>query len=92
LSPAARPGAGSREPRGPRDEGSIHGPRARSRDRRRRPFVVRMLKRAVYQGSRRRRHGGRVRAFCQAITFGSADLQEGLAAARGSAAPTFEGQ
>jgi enoyl-CoA hydratase len=57
------------------------------------PLVVRMLKRAVYQGLE-----GAVaaaveyEAFCQAITFGSEDLQEGLAAARARRAPRFLGR
>ena len=57
------------------------------------PLVVRMLKRAVYQGLE-----GAVtaaveyEAFCQAITFGSEDLREGLAAARERRAPRFLGR
>jgi enoyl-CoA hydratase/carnithine racemase len=57
------------------------------------PLVVRMLKRAVYQGLE-----GAVataieyEAFCQAITFGSDDLREGLAAARERRAPRFRGR
>ena len=57
------------------------------------PLVVRMLKRAVYQGLE-----GAVttaveyEAFCQAITFGSDDLREGLAAARERRAPRFLGR
>jgi enoyl-CoA hydratase len=57
------------------------------------PLVVRMLKRAVYQGLE-----GAVtaaveyEAFCQAITFGSEDLREGLAAARERRTPRFLGR
>jgi enoyl-CoA hydratase len=57
------------------------------------PLVVRMLKRAVYRGLE-----GAVasaveyEAFCQAITFGSDDLREGLAAARERRAPRFRGR
>jgi enoyl-CoA hydratase len=57
------------------------------------PMVVRMLKRAVYQGLE-----GAVgaaleyEAFCQAITYGTDDLQEGLRAGRERRAPRFTGQ
>ena len=57
------------------------------------PLVVRMLKRAVYQGLE-----GAVtsaveyEAFCQAITFGSDDLREGLTAAWERRAPRFLGR
>jgi enoyl-CoA hydratase len=57
------------------------------------PLVVRMLKRAVYQGLESAVAAAvEYEAFCQAITFGSADLQEGLAAARERRAPRFEGR
>jgi enoyl-CoA hydratase len=57
------------------------------------PQVVRMLKRAVYQGLESAVAAAvEYEAFCQAITFGSADLQEGLAAARERRAPRFEGR
>ena len=56
-------------------------------------LVVRMLKRAVYQGLESAVAAAvEYEAFCQAITFGSADLQEGLAAARERRAPRFEGR
>jgi enoyl-CoA hydratase len=57
------------------------------------PLVVRMTKRAVWQGLE-----GAVRAaldyeaFCQAITYGTADLQEGLRAGRERRAPRFTGR
>ena len=51
------------------------------------PLVVRMLKRAVYQGLESAVTAAiEYEAFCQAITFGSEDLQEGLAGPRASAA------
>src|SRR5262245_47005680 len=54
------------------------------------PQVVRMLKRAVYQGLESAIAAAvEYEAFCQAITFGSADLQEGLAATRERRAPRF---
>jgi enoyl-CoA hydratase len=57
------------------------------------PQVVRMLKRAVYQGLESAVAAAvEYEAFCQAITFGSADLREGLAAARERRAPRFEGR
>jgi enoyl-CoA hydratase len=57
------------------------------------PQVVRMLKRAVYQGLESAVAAAvEYEAFCQAITFGSADLQEGLAAARERRAPRFVGR
>ena len=57
------------------------------------PLVVRMLKRAVYQGLEGAVAGAvEYEAFCQAITFGSDDLQEGLAAARERRAPRFQGR
>jgi enoyl-CoA hydratase len=57
------------------------------------PLVVRMLKRAVYQGLESAVAAAvEYESFCQAITFGSADLQEGLAAARERRAPRFEGR
>ncbi len=57
------------------------------------PLVVRMLKRAVYQGLESAVTAAvEYEAFCQAITFGSEDLQEGLAAARERRAPRFEGR
>ena len=57
------------------------------------PLVVRMLKRAVYQGLESAVAAAvEYEAFSQAITFGSADLQEGLAAARERRAPRFEGR
>jgi enoyl-CoA hydratase len=57
------------------------------------PLVVRMLKRAVYQGLESAVTAAvEYEAFCQAITFGSEDLQEGLAAARGRRAPRFLGR
>jgi enoyl-CoA hydratase len=57
------------------------------------PLVVRMVKRAVYQGLESAVAAAvEYEAFCQAITFGSADLQEGLAAARERRPPRFEGR
>lgn len=57
------------------------------------PLVVRMVKRAVYQGLERALAAAvEYETFCQAITFGSADLREGLAAARERRAPRFEGR
>jgi enoyl-CoA hydratase len=57
------------------------------------PLVVRMLKRAVYQGLESAVVSAiEYESFCQAITFGSHDLQEGLAAARERRAPRFEGR
>jgi enoyl-CoA hydratase len=54
------------------------------------PLVVRMLKRAVYQGLESAVAAAvEYEAFCQAITFGSPDLAEGLAAARERRAPRF---
>jgi enoyl-CoA hydratase len=57
------------------------------------PQVVRMLKRAVYQGLESAVAAAvEYEAFCQAITFGSADLQEGMAAARERRPPRFVGR
>jgi enoyl-CoA hydratase len=57
------------------------------------PLVVRMLKRAVYQGLENAVTAAvQYEAFCQAITFGSDDLREGLAAARERRAPRFLGR
>jgi enoyl-CoA hydratase len=57
------------------------------------PLVVRMLKRAVYQGLESAVASAvEYEAFCQAITFGSDDLREGLAAARERRAPRFLGR
>jgi enoyl-CoA hydratase len=57
------------------------------------PLVVRMLKRAVYQGMESAVAAAvEYEAFCQAITFGSEDLQEGLLAARERRAPRFRGR
>jgi enoyl-CoA hydratase len=57
------------------------------------PLVVRMLKRAVYQGLESPVAAAvEYEAFCQAITFGTADLGEGLAAARERREPRFEGR
>jgi len=54
------------------------------------PVVVRMLKRAVYQGLESAVAAAvEYEAFCQAITFGGADLREGLAAARERRPPRF---
>jgi enoyl-CoA hydratase/carnithine racemase len=56
------------------------------------PLVVRMLKRAVYQGLESAVAAAvEYEACCQAITFGSDDLAEGLAAARERRAPRFGG-
>ena len=52
------------------------------------PLVVRMLKQAVYQGLASAVTAAvEYEAFCQAITFGSDDLREGLTAARERRAP-----
>jgi enoyl-CoA hydratase len=57
------------------------------------PLVVRMLKRAVYQGLESALATAvEYETFCQAITFGSDDLQEGLAAARERRPPRFVGR
>jgi enoyl-CoA hydratase len=57
------------------------------------PLVVRMLKRAVYQGLESAvATAVEYEAFCQAITFGSEDLREGLAAAREHRMPRFPGR
>jgi enoyl-CoA hydratase len=57
------------------------------------PLVVRMLKRAVYEGLESAvTTAVEYEAFCQAITFGSDDLREGLAAARERRAPRFLGR
>jgi enoyl-CoA hydratase/carnithine racemase len=57
------------------------------------PLVVRMVKRAVYQGLEPAVDRAiEYEAFCQAITFGTADLGEGLAAARERREPRFEGR
>jgi enoyl-CoA hydratase len=57
------------------------------------PLVVRMLKQAVYQGLESAVTAAvEYEAFCQAITFGSDDLREGLAAARERRAPRFLGR
>ncbi|MGH7319323.1 MAG: enoyl-CoA hydratase/isomerase family protein [Candidatus Rokuibacteriota bacterium] len=57
------------------------------------PLVVRMLKRAVYRGF----EGGlasalEYEAFCQAITYTTADLKEGVAAIRERREPRFQGR
>jgi enoyl-CoA hydratase len=57
------------------------------------PLVVRMVKRAVYQGLESAVAAAvEYEAFCQAITFGSEDLREGLAAARERRTPRFQGR
>jgi enoyl-CoA hydratase len=57
------------------------------------PLVVRMLKRAVYLGLESAVTAAvEYEAFCQAITFGSEDLQEGLRAARERRPPRFVGR
>ena len=57
------------------------------------PLVVRMLKRAVYQGLESAVTAAvEYETFCQAITFGSEDLREGLTAARERRAPRFVGR
>lgn len=57
------------------------------------PLVVRMLKRAVYQGLESAVAAAvEYETFCQAITFGSEDLREGLAAARERRPPRFVGR
>jgi enoyl-CoA hydratase/carnithine racemase len=54
------------------------------------PVVVRMLKRAVYQGLESAVAAAvEYETFCQAITFGGADLREGLAAVRERRPPRF---
>jgi enoyl-CoA hydratase/carnithine racemase len=58
------------------------------------PMVVRMLKRAVYQGLAAGGFQGALEyeAFCQALTFTTADLKEGVAALRERREPRFTGR
>jgi enoyl-CoA hydratase len=57
------------------------------------PLVVRMLKRAVYQGLAGGLQGAlEYEAFCQALTYGTEDLTEGMAAVRERRAPRFTGR
>jgi enoyl-CoA hydratase/carnithine racemase len=57
------------------------------------PLVVRMVKQAVYQGLEPAVDRAiEFEAFCQAITFGTEDLGEGLAAARDRREPRFRGR
>lgn len=57
------------------------------------PLVVRMLKRAVHRGLESAVAAAvEYETFCQAITFGSEDLREGLAAARERRPPRFRGR
>jgi enoyl-CoA hydratase len=52
-----------------------------------------MVKRAVYQGLESAVAAAvEYEAFCQAITFGTEDLGEGLAAARERREPRFQGR
>ncbi len=56
------------------------------------PLVVRMLKRAVYQGLQGALAGAlEYEAFCQAISYTTADLKEGVAAIRERREPRFTG-
>ncbi len=57
------------------------------------PMVVRMLKRAVYQGlaAAGLQSALEYEAFCQALTFTTADLREGVAALRERREPRFTG-
>jgi enoyl-CoA hydratase len=57
------------------------------------PLVLRMLKRAVYQGMEGALAGALdYEAFCQAISYTTADLQEGVAAVREKRDPRFTGK
>ena len=56
------------------------------------PLVVRLLKRAVYQGAGAGLGAAlEAEAFGQAVTFGTEDLGEGLAALRERRRPRFTG-
>ena len=58
------------------------------------PMVVRMLKRAVHQGLSAAGLQGALEyeAFCQALTFTTADLKEGVPALRERREPRFTGR
>jgi enoyl-CoA hydratase len=57
------------------------------------PVVLRLLKRGVQQGMQGALAGAlEYEALCQALTYATADLQEGLAASRERRAPRFTGR
>jgi enoyl-CoA hydratase/carnithine racemase len=57
------------------------------------PLAVRMLKRAVYQAAEGALAGAlEYEAFCQAISYTTADLKEGVAAIREKREPRFTGR
>ena len=57
------------------------------------PLVIRMLKRAVYQGLQAAVATAlEYEAFCQAISYTTADLKEGIAAIRERREPRFQGR
>jgi enoyl-CoA hydratase len=57
------------------------------------PVVLRLLKRGVHQGMQGALAGAlEYEALCQALTYATADLQEGLAASRERREPRFTGR